>query len=160
MNNRYSDDILKMNEEDKSSADLERSVEMISLLVKFEADLILRDSDGRTPIMTAAYMGFHKVLKKLDTLELNIINESQFGESLGDTALMLAVRGGSLKTVEVLLEMGADANIVREDTQQAALHLAARCGDPRIVELIIKATEMKKVALCKNPLINGIESMQ
>ncbi|XP_049795921.1 ankyrin repeat and protein kinase domain-containing protein 1-like isoform X1 [Schistocerca nitens] len=137
-----------------------KSVEMVNLLVKFEADLSLRDSDGRTPIMTAAYMGFHEVLKKLNTPDLNIINESQFGESLGDTALMLAVRRGCLKTVEVLLEMGADANIVREDTQQTALHLAARRGDPRIVELIIKATEMEKVALCKNPLINAIESMQ
>ncbi|XP_049857786.1 ankyrin-1-like isoform X1 [Schistocerca gregaria] len=134
-----------------------RSVEMVNLLLRYEADLKVKNSDGLTPLMRAAYIGFHEIIKKLDKPELHIVNERA---SSGRTALMMATQAGCLKTTRILLEMGADANIVSGDT--TALHMAAHGDDPRLVECLIPVTDLKIVAACSSisPIMLAVDSMQ
>ncbi|XP_049790494.1 ankyrin repeat and SOCS box protein 2-like isoform X2 [Schistocerca nitens] len=134
-----------------------RSVEMVNLLLRYEADLKVKNSDGLTPLMRAAYIGFNEIIEKLDKPELHIVNERA---SSGRTALMMATQAGCLQTTRILLEMGADANIVCGDT--TALHMAAHGDDPRLVECLIPVTDLKIVAACSSisPIMLAVDSMQ
>lgn len=136
-----------------------RSVELVNLLLKHGADLTVKNSNGLTPLMGAAFIGFYQVIKKLDKPELHLVNERKV---TGRTALMMAAQGGHIKTTKLLLEMGADANIVSDDIQQTALHLAAHGEDPRLVRVLVEVTDVEKVAHCTNisPIILAVDSMK
>ncbi|GFN99237.1 ankyrin-3, partial [Plakobranchus ocellatus] len=116
--------------------------EIASLLIQAGADLEARDGRGQTPLLTAAYRdrtdvinvlhkygadmaavdnrgksALHIMVQKSDNLQEETLRlfTSQFNQfnKIGMTPLMLAAENGYTKTVRILLDLGADPNIVK-----------------------------------------------
>jgi ankyrin repeat protein len=64
-------------------------------------------------------------------------------DDMGSTPLMDAVFAGHKEVVKLLLERGADANILRMG--EGALHLAARKGDPDILDLLLSSDAIQHI---------------
>lgn len=92
-----------------------------------------------TPLATAAERGHTDIVKVLLDSGVNVNAIAEKKDNAGDapyTALMRACIGGQAKSVRILLESGADANMKREDGQRA-LHFAAARGDLECVKLLL-----------------------
>ena len=87
---------------------------VVELLMKYDADINIRDSKGRNALAVASFCGCEDVVKFL----LSCMKESASVASLlngkddlGCTALWLASRTGNLSMVKLLIEAGADETI-------------------------------------------------
>ncbi len=74
---------------------------------------------------------YDKILTVLPSVDINARNEH------GMTALMRAARQGRVQIVRMLLEHGADPNVVRND-KFTALSLAAFFGHSQVVEILLE----------------------
>ena len=86
------------------------SIEAIKMLVQdFKADLNIRSRDGWTPLMAACDSGCDNLI-----LEMVLGNQENINaiNNYGDSALILACRRANLKTVQFLLDRGADTRIL------------------------------------------------
>ncbi|GFN89765.1 ankyrin repeat domain-containing protein 17 [Plakobranchus ocellatus] len=125
--------------------------EIRRLLIRAGADLEARNIHGRTPLLKAVYTGKTDVIKMLneygadmaavdnhrnsalhimveksdepqkETLRLFAFQCNQIN-TYGKTPLMLAAQRGCEKTIKILMELGADPNIV---TYESGEHLTA-----------------------------------
>jgi ankyrin repeat protein len=84
--------------------------------------------------LLAAHAGAPAAIRQLiaDGADLEVRN------SVGDTALIAAIRAGDLKCSELLLVAGANVN-TRNDRFESAQSLIKQAGDPRWIELLEKA---------------------
>lgn len=87
---------------------------IVELLIKFDADVNIRDSKGRHALAVAAFCGCDDVvrfllqkIKESPSIAL-LLNEK---DESGCTPLWLAARTGNLKMVELLMDAGADKTI-------------------------------------------------
>lgn len=99
-----------------------------------EESLLQKDKYGMTPLMLAAQKGNEDVVALFakDTIDKESLSFESF-----KTALMFAVESGSLKSVETLLDAGADVNAVSERTQQNVLMHAIPFFHDKIANLLI-----------------------
>lgn len=96
--------------------------------------VMIKDNNGRTPLMKAACRGHVDMVKFL----LDRASDISAEDDLGKTALSYAVLSMNPKCVEVLLSAGASVGIVDSDGV-ALLMVAIKVGQPAIVSLFILA---------------------
>ncbi|GFO39900.1 LOW QUALITY PROTEIN: ankyrin repeat protein [Plakobranchus ocellatus] len=131
----------KSNDNGKTALHLAADTEIISLLIQAGADLEARDDRGQTPLLRAAYRGKTGVINVLKKYGADMVAVDNEGNSAlhimvdmsvypqeeivrlfefqcnqankhGLTPLMLAAQGCHTEAVRILLEIGADPNIV------------------------------------------------
>ena len=88
----------------------------------------------QTPLIRAAQQGFSGVVRELLAHDARL----NLQDSSGHTALSAAALYGHTGTVRVLLEYGADPNIVADASVGGALTEAAVSGKPEIVRMLLE----------------------
>lgn len=114
----------------------ENNTDIGQALINHGADVNGADQDSETPLMIAAsldYLDFVRLLLKHPDINVNAKNNDELG---GDTALLLAVRAGSISIVELLLNNGADPNINSKNGFSPLMLSLARS---KIVELLLQS---------------------
>lgn len=116
---------------------------------------LLRTHGAQLDAYTLAKLGDHQVLK-------NLVSRGHFDvddlDREGRTALFHAARNNHLSTVEVLLSLGAKADLCCEDGQTplstACLHSLSQECDPKIIDLLIQfgADETLPAAIIRSNL--------
>jgi N-sulfoglucosamine sulfohydrolase len=97
-------------------------------------DVNIKDEDGRTALMYAAYNGHASLMEKLIAKGAQV----NLRDNYGRTALMLASSGPFASAVKLLLENGADPNITDTEEHFSALMYAAAEGQAEVVRLLLK----------------------
>ena len=110
---------------------------------------------GTTPLLEAAWQGFHEVVKVL----LQHRADANKARNDGTTPLHFAAFKGSVKVAEVLLESRANMNKTDKTTMSTPLHLAAFYGHLAIVRLLLqsRADTTLKNQCRRTPLANARE---
>jgi ankyrin repeat protein len=116
-----------------------RDSEWTAYLLNKGADPNLADSDGTTPLMTAAQIGFR------DAAEWLISSRAKFDATnrAGETALIIAVQRRQVPIVRLLVDVGADPDRTDSVAGYSARDYARR--DSRTPELL-RIIEAKKPA--------------
>jgi len=107
-----------------------RRPSLVSLLIAAHADVNLADKTGRTPLLGAAAIDNRNGLFGATSLEIvqQLINakaDVKARSAANETSLMLAIRAEREDLVKLLLEAGADINVINSDGD-SALTIAAR----------------------------------
>ncbi len=105
------------------------------LLVSAGADVNVLNHEGETALMLAASKGNAELVRLLGESDTGVNRRNQ---SFGATPLMQAAYAGSLETMQVLLELGADVEAL-DDEGRTALMYAARSGKDEVVTLLLEA---------------------
>ena len=129
------------------SADMKRvpstkHAEVVKVLLSAGADVNMKDKDGNTALMWAAWRGDPEVIQALLSANLHLND----GNARGETALLLAiqaahqgvVRRDDNEGIKVLLSAGVDVNAARPDGE-TALMKAAWSGEVEIVKFLLSA---------------------
>ncbi|CAI8021204.1 Putative ankyrin repeat protein MM_0045, partial [Geodia barretti] len=141
----------------------EGRTEVVSLLLETGANTDLQNMYGDSALMMAARMGRTAVVSLLIEVGANADLQNKYGDSAltiavrggwtevvsllvsldrqqnkGCELLMLASKGGELKTITVLITAGVNVNHVAEDGD-SALMMAARESSTTVVALLVKA---------------------
>lgn len=134
----------------KSGQERPERLEVVKYLLKHGARTVCCDENLLTPLMLAAQKGFSSICELLltqggETGERRVAHINMRAED-GATALMMAAQAGKLKTVEMLLDLGADPNL-RADDGTYSVHLAciARNNSPEILQLLLPLTQTDKL---------------
>jgi ankyrin repeat protein len=109
---------------------IQKREDLVSELLRHNADFKARDPDGVTVLHTAAGIGSSEIVRML--LDRGADKESRTG--VGQTPLMAAARSGDEETVRQLLAAGANPNLT-DDYGRNALHWAAVGGDQATIFL-------------------------
>ena len=112
-------------------ASIQGHADIVSLLLKANADPNLQSKSGSTPLMPASARGCSQIVQLLLTSGADPNLQATY--SL--TALMFASHAGCLDSVKLLLKYGADPSIVASDGK-TALRTAANLGHKDIVCLL------------------------
>ncbi|CAI8021201.1 Putative ankyrin repeat protein MM_0045, partial [Geodia barretti] len=137
--------------------------EVVSLLIEVGANAYLQNKDGDSALMLAVKWGRTEVVSLLLEVGANADLQNKYGDSAltiavrggwtevvsllvsldrqqnkGCELLMLASKGGELKTITVLITAGVNVNHVAEDGY-SALMMATREGRTEVVSLLVKA---------------------
>ncbi|RMI95255.1 hypothetical protein CDV36_016417, partial [Fusarium kuroshium] len=108
-----------------------KRVDLVDTLLEGGSSLLIKDLDGRTPLMTAIKRCLYDVVQKLlehlqkDSTELDAIN---IPDNIGMTPLMQLVTdksGRSIANIEALLRMNPDINVTDEEGKTALHHVIA-----------------------------------
>lgn len=114
----------------------EENEEVVSLLIKSDANVNAKNKLGRTSLMFASTYGFYSIAKML--LENNANTDEIPNDKTGWTAIISAAYEGHYDIVSLLISHGADTNIQNKNGK-TALMMAENQGHTKIVELL-KAT--------------------
>ena len=92
-------------------------LETVKLLLEKGADVNLANRDGWTALMMAAR--YSNTDSDLETVKLLLAKETNINISNQnkDTALILAAENSNIETVKLLLENGADANVINKENK-------------------------------------------
>ncbi|HOW52637.1 MAG TPA: ankyrin repeat domain-containing protein [bacterium] len=93
-----------------------KRLEATTILLEKNADKDLKDKDGWTALMWAAWSGFPKVSEALTGAGADIAA----ADKKGNTALMIAALRGNASVVKHLIEKGADKTLKNTDGKTAA----------------------------------------
>ncbi|CAI8021202.1 Putative ankyrin repeat protein MM_0045, partial [Geodia barretti] len=104
--------------------------EVVSLLLEVGANADLQNKYGDSALTIAVRGGWTEVVSLLVSLDRQ--------QNKGCELLMLASKGGELKTITVLITAGVNVNHVAEDGY-SALMMATREGRTEVVSLLVKA---------------------
>ena len=110
---------------------------LVKMLVKAGADACGTDNTGTTCLTLAAGYGHTETVRYLVGLKGVDVNHV-LAMALSGTSLFLAVEGGHLKVVQVLIAAGADVE-ARSSEGLTPLHTACAGGDIAIVKMLVKA---------------------
>ena len=114
----------------------EKHLEAVELLLAAKADPNIRNNYGRTALMFAVIYGQNDIVARLLAAGANP-DLVPFDQS-GWTALIAAAARGHARTVQLLLQSGADPNI-RARNGQTALELARSEGHEDVVRILTAA---------------------
>lgn len=115
-----------------------QNTDMVKLLLKNRADPLVRDSNGMTPLGHAIIQGSDDILKSL--LASQGVNILASEGKAPFTPLMLAIKYGKEKTVELLVvEYKANIEAKDENGNTALLRAVENKPNPKIVEILLKA---------------------
>ena len=92
------------------------------------------DEEGRTALMFAAFNGHSEIVLKILEAEAGIDRR----DLMGRTALLYAATGPFPETVRILLDKGAEANVVDSDEHFSPLMHAAAEGHLDVVKILLK----------------------
>ena len=92
------------------------------------------DEEGRTALMFAAFNGHSDIVLTLLEDEAGIDRR----DLMGRTALLYAATGPFPETVRILLDKGAEANVVDSDEHFSPLMHAAAEGNLDVVKILLK----------------------
>ncbi len=96
--------------------------------------LTMHNSDGWTPLHLAAFFGHPELAKAL--INRNAAVDALSTNAMQNTPLHAAAAGGSMASVALLLDAGADVN-ARQHGGWTALHAAAQNGNHEMVKLLL-----------------------
>ncbi|MCF6248988.1 MAG: ankyrin repeat domain-containing protein [Desulfobacula sp.] len=109
---------------------------MARLLIKYGANPVVQDEDGRTPFLASVYKGqieFVKLFFEKGALP----NDLPWGVPFGTLQLAYEyAKENQMKIIEYLLSIGADPNW-RNKEGDTPLHIAAKKGDEQFFKLLI-----------------------
>ena len=95
----------------------------------------LKDVRYASPLMVAAFFRNFEIVKML--IESNLINDINARDNTGQSALLMAVRGGDSEIVSILLKYeGIDVNAI-DKNGQTALHVASSRKRPEVVKVLL-----------------------
>eukprot|EP00730_Choanoeca_flexa_P002836 TRINITY_DN11198_c0_g1_i1.p1 TRINITY_DN11198_c0_g1~~TRINITY_DN11198_c0_g1_i1.p1 ORF type:complete len:794 (+),score=202.59 TRINITY_DN11198_c0_g1_i1:110-2491(+) len=106
----------------------------VATLLRHGSDVLLADRRGMTALMHAASQGRARVIQLLLQDNHSTVN---LQDASGWTALMWAVAVNSIDSVQVLLAVSSISLSVHNEMKETVFHLAARRGNPAIVELLL-----------------------
>ena len=114
----------------------EGKFKMAKLLLKYGANPVVQDEDGRTPFLAAVYKG-HMDFVKLFYEKGADPNDIPWGADSGMLHFVHEhVKENKMELIKYLISIGADPNW-RDEEYNTPLHIAARDGDARFFELLI-----------------------
>jgi ankyrin repeat protein len=93
------------------------------------------DEEGRTALMFAGFNGHSEIVLKLLDAESGIDRR----DMMGRTALLYAATGPFPETVRILLDKGAEPNVVDSDEHFSPLMHAAAEGNLDVVKILMEA---------------------
>ncbi len=110
-------------------------VETILSLVKAGAELEIRDSAGRTPLIVAAFASHEAVVKQLAKAgaDLNALENRAYD------IVTIASVANDLEMLDLALDLGASAGNITSPYDGTALIAAAHLGHHEVVDSLIKA---------------------
>lgn len=127
---------------------VENQLEAVQILVKSGADVNTLNHCGATPLADAASLGHAKLVKYLLSHGAKLAVDGQ-----DEPTIIRAASSGSLETVQLLLDAGADVNL-RGDLEETALHIAAEKDNLELVRLLVRSgADLNSRAFDKTPLI-------
>jgi ankyrin repeat protein len=112
---------------------------LIALCIQAGENIDVKDGEGYTPLMEAARNGHFEAVKFLVNIGANINHTSDYN---GETVLHSAIFGKNQKTIQWLIEQGADLAAEMNDLTTGIvtpLMSAAASGQAKVVEMLIKA---------------------
>jgi ankyrin repeat protein len=102
----------------------------IRVLIEAGVDVnLIVKSTGETALQITSRSGYSKIVQMLIAA----------GAGVDDKALHYALAGGHEETVLVLIEAGADVNLIGKSTGETALQIASRSGYSKTVQALIAA---------------------
>lgn len=120
-------------------------VEMASALLQAQAKVDLIDRDGKSVLHYAALNG------NLSVLSMFLANgaDNNSKDSTGQTPLICAAINGHTEVIKFLLENGSGINesgeylaLIFDFAGRTALHWAAACNQPRVLELLVARPDL------------------
>jgi ankyrin repeat protein len=105
-------------------------LELVRTLLGYNIDVNAMNTNNRTPLHEASERGHIDILRLLIQYRADVTPHIQ-------DLLSLASSSGSVETVRLFIELGADVN-APDGRNSAALHMASCTGHTNIVELLIK----------------------
>ncbi|KAL5341028.1 ankyrin repeat-containing domain protein [Aspergillus crustosus] len=110
------------------------STVIVSMLLDAGADVSVTDSEGRIPLHLATLQGSQSVFKAILSRHDKIGTNSLVRSRTGRTVFDMAVEGGHLSLVELLIERNID---VTGDESYSPLHAAVANKHPDIAEILL-----------------------
>ena len=105
----------------------------VKIILDYGADINIVDNKGKSALHFAARDSNSKIIEYLILLEITV----NMTDINGQTPLMYAcMKSGLLDNVIVLLEYGADINLM-DNNRESALHLASRDFNSEIIKYLI-----------------------
>ena len=113
-------------------------------LIEFGADITATNSEGCTSLHLASERGHvdlvHQFLEAAKGQPKSLVNIAMYSDmmdSKGRTALLLAVRGGHMQTVQALCKEGRASLKITEQKYPPLLHIAVEAGHLSVVEYLV-----------------------
>ena len=122
-------------EEQLRQSSLEGDLKKVRESLEAGAGVNAVDMDGRTALMFAAYNGHSEVVLELLGHEASVDRRDLFGR----TALLYAATGPFPETVRILLDKGAEPNVVDSEEHFSPLMHAAAEGNLDVVKILLEA---------------------
>lgn len=105
-------------------------IEIVRMLIEHGGDQNARDGHGKLPFHDAAHSGH------IEILELLMPDNIDIKDNRGRTALFHAASNNNTRTVEYLLQRGADPNI-RDNEGLLPLHFAAWLDEEPVMDVLL-----------------------
>ena len=111
------------------------SLDTVSCLLHYGANILALDSSGWAAIHYAAFHNYHTIVRHICTVERQCIN-LKTNDCTGSTPLLLATRNGGFDTVQCLIELGAYVT-ASDGSNHGIIQLAALYHHIHILKYLI-----------------------
>lgn len=114
-----------------------RHITIVSLLLKYGADVNHKNNEGETPLLHVSQDGCIEGVQLLleNGADVNLASDN------GLTALYIAAQNGHVPVVKLLLENGTDVNLASNE-KVAPLYIAAQEGHTEVVALLLSIKDI------------------
>lgn len=111
------------------------SLDTVSCLLHFGADVLAVDSSGWTPVHYAAFHNYQSIVMHMCTVENKCI-DLKTNDRVCSSPLLLAARNGGFDTVCCLVDLGADIT-ARDGSNRGIIQLAAMHHHVEILKYLV-----------------------